>query len=270
MSACRWVDTHAHLYDAAYDSDRTAVLDRAAGAGVDRMILIAEDAGTARRIQAMAEGDPRLYWTAGIHPSETDVTAEADLAELETIVAAARSAPSAKLVAVGEIGLDYYWTRSNLPAQRALFRRQLELAHRYDLPVVIHDREAHADVLDCLLAARADGLLRAERPGVFHCYSGSPEFAARLIELGFYIGIDGPVTYKNARKTVETAAAVPLDRLLLETDSPYLTPVPHRGKRNEPAWIPLIGARVAAVRGLTPEALAAATTANAEALFDLR
>ena len=269
MAACRWVDTHAHLYDAAYASDRTAVLGRAAAAGVDRMILIAEDTETARRIQAMAAGDGRLYWTAGIHPSETDDTAETDLSELEQIIAGARTDASSKLVAVGEIGLDYYWTKDNLQAQQRLFRRQLELAHRYDLPVVIHDREAHADVLDLLLSARADGLLRAERPGVFHCYSGSPEFAVRLIELGFYIGVDGPVTYKNARKTVAAVAAVPLDRLLLETDSPYLTPVPHRGKRNEPAFIPLIGAQVAAVRGLTPEALAAATTANAETLFGL-
>ncbi len=172
------------------------------------------------------------------------------------------------VVAIGEIGLDYHYDFSPRPVQQAVFRAQLDLAWELDMPVIIHEREATADCLAILRLMIAARRLRAV-PGVFHCFSGSVETARILLAEGFYLGFDGPITYKNARKAQEVIAMCPRDRLLLETDSPYLTPVPHRGQRNEPAFLPLIGQQVAQIWDCSVVEVAAQTTANARRLFDL-
>ncbi|MGI6076973.1 MAG: TatD family hydrolase [Fastidiosipilaceae bacterium] len=261
-----YVDTHTHLYDKVYDQDRQAVFERAIEAGVTRMIMAAEDVETSRSLLELTQKHNFLYGAVGIHPGDVDKAKPQHINILDEILA---GADRSKIVAIGEIGLDYYWTKENKETQQFYFREQLHLAFRHDLPVIIHDRDAHEDTLNMLFEAQAQGQLRQENPGVFHCYSGSPEFAERVLKLGFYIGLDGPVTFKNARKLIDVARTVPLDRLLLETDCPFLTPHPFRGKRNEPAYLPYIAERIAEIRGISVADVAEATTANAERLFNL-
>ena len=258
------IDTHCHLNFEGYDEDRDQVVERAVAAGVTRIIIPAVDTATTREAIALSERYPGVYAAAGVHPNSTASFGDADLAEIEAL------ARSPRIVAIGEIGLDYYWDKSPKQGQHAAFEAQLALAARLELPVIIHNREASEDVIAVLEAWAADlpPALR-ERPGVLHSFSASMRVAERAIAAGFFIGFTGPITFKNADETRRIAAAVPLDRILVETDGPFLTPTPHRGKRNEPAYIPLIAERIASLRGLTPTALAAATTANAERLFRL-
>lgn len=260
------VDTHAHIYEEYYPGQIEAVLARATAAGVGRLVVPAVDLASSAEAVRLSRRRTNLYAAVGIHPGEVDNAGESDLEQLENFLLASREN---RIVAVGEAGIDYHYTRANAGLQKVIFKAQIKLACRYDLPLIIHDREAHKDSLDCLLEAQADGYLRPRRPGVFHCYSGSVEFMQSLLKLGFYIGIDGPVTFKNAGRLKEVVAAVPADRLLLETDSPYLTPEPYRGKRNEPANLVHIAEAVAAVRGVTVADLAEETGQNADRLFDL-
>ena len=251
-------DSHAHYDDAQFDPDRDALLASLPAAGVGAVVNPSVTAENARTVLALAERWPFLYAAVGIHPENCAGYTEDDLAA----VAALSAQP--KAVAIGEIGLDYYWPE-NPPRelQRRVFRDQLALARERGLPVIVHDREAHGDSLE--LIREFPGVR-----GVFHCFSGSAEMARQLLSLGWLLSFTGVVTYKNARRAAEAAAAVPLDRLLLETDAPYMAPEPVRGTRNDSRRLPLIAARLAALKGVTEEALIRATEENARRFFGLR
>lgn len=254
------VDTHAHLDDAAFADDREAVLARAMDAGVEQLVTVGADIATSRAAIALAARHANLWATVGVHPHDAKTVDAAALGELE------RMARSAKVVAIGEIGLDFYRDLSPREAQRSAFAAQLDLARRLQLPVVIHDRDAHEEVLAHL---RAWVATTPGARGVLHCFSGDEAMARAAIDLGFYVSLAGPVTFAKAPRLHHLASALPLERLLLETDCPYLAPEPFRGKRNEPANVRLIAERVAALRGTTLAEVARATTANAKRLFGL-
>lgn len=265
MSAnlAKWVDTHLHLTDEAYKDDLHEVIRRAKSAGVGRFISNSSDRASIQDVLFLAGRLPEVYCTVGIHPSDCEQLTDECLALIRHLAA---QAAKLKIVAIGEIGLDYHYDGIDKEQQKRAFRRQLEVAAEFDLPVVIHDRDAHEDILNLLLEAEADGLI-SERPGVFHCYSGSKEFALRLLEMGWFFGFDGPLTFKNGRKARETVLALPKDRILIETDSPYLAPHPYRGKRNEPSYLPLIGEALAELWEMSPEETAAQLYENAIRLF---
>lgn len=257
------IDTHAHLYNTVFDPDREAVLARARAAGFTRVINIGTDLTTSRQAVEMARAHPGfLYATVGLHPTDTALS-EGDLAAclegLEQLATENRNV----VRAIGEIGLDYYWDRSPPDAQQRAFRAQLALAARLDLPVVIHCREALADTL-AMVAEHAP-----ELRGVFHCFGGEARDAERAVELGWHVSFAGNVTYPKAVALREAASAVPVERLLLETDAPFLAPQPVRGKRCEPAHALHTLAALASLRGLPAEALAELTTRSAEQLFGL-
>ena len=258
------IDTHCHLNFDSYDGDREAVLQRAADVGVTRIIIPSVDLVTGQEGLDLAERYAGVYAAAGLHPNSTANFTEADLA----LISAQAAHP--KVVAIGEIGLDYHWDESPKAMQHRAFEAQLALAAQLELPVIIHNREASDDVLPILeaWAATLPPALK-ERPGVLHSFSASASMADRALAINFYLGFTGPVTYKNADELRRVALSTPLERMLVETDAPFLTPVPHRGKRNEPAYIPLIADRIAALRGLALDEFAAATTANAVRLFRL-
>ncbi|MCK9252006.1 MAG: TatD family hydrolase [Eubacteriales bacterium] len=263
MAVTNWFDSHAHLQDEAFDADRGDVLDRAWRQGVRRVLLPSSSFSDARRAIALASQDERLLCAVGCHPHEAAAFSGQTQDDWHALVEANRQTP---IVAIGEIGLDYHYDFSPREVQRQVFWLQLTLAHALGLPVIIHEREATSDCLSLLEKAQAAGLLAPE-PGVFHCFSGSAETARIVLDMGFYLGFDGPVTFKNARKAPAVIEACPHDRLLLETDSPYLTPVPFRGKRNEPAYLPLIGEKVAQIWQMPADDVAAISTANACRLF---
>ena len=250
-------DTHAHYDDAQFDADREALLSAMPENGVGLILDPGCDPESSRAAIALAEQYPHIYAAVGYHPENCAPYTDADLDILR------RLAQHPKVVAIGEIGLDYYWEQ-NPPKefQQAVFRAQLALARELDLPVIVHDRDAHAD---CLAIVKEFPEVR----GVFHCYSGSVEMARELLDRGWYLGFDGPVTYKNARKTVEVAEMVPLDRILIETDAPYLSPVPMRGKRNDSRNVAYIAEKLAQIKGMTPEEMADLTLANGKKLFGI-
>ena len=257
------VDTHAHLDFPQFDADRESVLDRADAAGVGTIVNVGADLASSQRALALAASHPRIYAAVGIHPHDAKDLDGTTLSELGDL------AGNPKVVAVGEIGLDYYRDRSPRDVQRWAFQTQLDWAAKLGKPVIIHDRNAHEEIL-AMLSEWAPGMKNTElvgRLGVLHTFSGDLTMAQRAIELGFYISISGPVTYRNAHQLPEIVRALPLERLLLETDCPYLTPEPYRGKRNEPAYIRLVGERIAALKGISLLELARVTTANAQRLF---
>jgi TatD DNase family protein len=235
------------------------VLERARTAGVVAMVTVGTDRETNAAAVALAEGLPDVFATVGIHPHDAADATEADFDAMEVL---ARS--SAKVVAVGEMGLDFFRNLSPHDVQAKVFHRQLGLARRLGKPVVVHCRDAHAETLAILGEERVD-----ETGGVMHCFSADVEIAKRCLDLGLMISLAGPVTYRSARALPDVARFVPEDRLLLETDCPFLPPHPHRGQRNEPAYIAITAARVAEMRGVNVEALGAATTRNAARLFRL-
>jgi TatD DNase family protein len=253
------IDTHSHLHFPEFISDLDTVLERARAAGIIGMVTIGTDRQTNAAAVALAEGWPDVYATVGIHPHDAAEATEADFTAMETL---ARS--SAKVVALGEMGLDFFRNLSPRDAQERVFRRQLALACRLGKPVVVHCRDAHAAVLAILAEERV-----REVGGVMHCFSADVDVARRCLDLGLLISLAGPVTYKNARSLPAVARFVPEDGLVVETDCPYLPPEPHRGKRNEPAYVALTAARVAELRGVEPDALGSATTRNAARLFRL-
>lgn len=257
-------DTHCHIDFEGYDADRDAVLQRAADAGVDTVIIPAIDVTSSEAIIALAQRTPGLYASVGVHPNSTATLPEGWVARLREL------GREHKVVAVGEIGLDYYRDWSPKDIQQAAFEQQLALAAELGLPVIIHNREAHDNIMPILegwAASLPPGL--KERPGVLHSFSAPMAVAERALAAGFYLGFTGPITFKNADDLRRIAAQVPLDRLLVETDGPYLTPTPHRGKRNEPAYIPLIVERLAGLHRVTFDEMAAQTTANARHLFGI-
>ncbi|NJO84934.1 MAG: TatD family hydrolase [Blastochloris sp.] len=258
------VDTHCHLNFDSFDDDRDEVLARASGVGIGVLINPGIDVETSSAAIALAAQYDSVFAAVGVHPNSTADFGDSVLASIEALAA------EEKVVAIGEIGLDYHWDRSPKDAQHRAFEAQLALAARLELPVIIHNREASEDVITILEAwARDLPLALRDRPGVLHSFSAPASIAERALNIGFYLGFSGPLTYKNADDLRRVAANAPLDRLLLETDAPFLTPLPHRGQRNEPAYIPLIGERLAGVRVTTREAMAQATTANAARLFKL-
>jgi TatD DNase family protein len=249
-------DTHAHLHDGEFESDRTEVLARARTAGVGRFLAVGTDPEASAAAVALAAAQPDVYAAVGIHPHDAAAADDAALAR----IAALAQAP--KVVAVGEIGLDYYRDLSPRPAQARALRAQLVLARELGKPVLLHCREAHADLL-AAVAAEGD----AEIGGIMHCFSGDVAVARQCLDLGLLISVAGPVTYPNARRLAEVVRSLGLDRLVLETDCPYLPPQPWRGKRNEPAYLPVTAARVAELIGAPPAIVAQRTTANACALL---
>ena len=248
-------DTHAHYDDRAFNADRETLLAAMPENGVSLILDPGCDGESSRAAVALAERFAFVYAAVGYHPEELSKY-PGNLDEIRALAA------HPKCAAIGEIGLDYYWDAEHKEEQKALFRAQLELALALDKPVIVHDREAHGD---CLEIVRDYPALR----GVFHCYSGSAEMARELLRRGWYLGFDGPVTYKNARRTLEVLELCPLDRLLLETDSPYLSPVPVRGKRNDSRNLRFIAERIGQLKGLSAEEVAAAGMENGKHLFGI-
>jgi TatD DNase family protein len=254
-----FVDTHAHLHFPEFTEDLDAVLERACAAGVATLVTVGTDRETNVAAVALAERLPQVYATVGIHPHDAGDATEADIDAMEALVTRSR-----KVVALGEMGLDFFRNLSPHDAQEAVFRRQLALARRLHKPVVLHCRDAHAEMLAILAEERV-----GEVGGVMHCFSADVEVARRCLDLDLLVSLAGPITYKNARSLPDVARFVPADRLVVETDCPFLPPHPHRGKRNEPAYVTLTAERVAALRGDDLDALAAATSRNAARLFNL-
>jgi len=255
----RLFDTHAHLHFPDYADDLDAVLERARAAGVRGMVTIGTDRESNRAVTALAKRLPDVWATVGIHPHDAGEAAEADFGEMERL-----AGEEPKVVGFGEMGLDFFRDLSPREVQEKVFRRQIDIARRARKPIIVHCRDAHAETLAVLADERA-----GETGGVMHCFSGDVEIARRCLDLGLYISLAGPVTYKNARALPEVARFVPGDRLVVETDCPYLPPTPHRGKRNEPAYVALTAACIAELRGADPEALCDALTANAAKLFGI-
>ena len=250
-------DTHAHYDDSRFDGDRDAVLAALPEAGVELVLDPGCDLPSSRAAAALAERYGHVYAAAGIHPENCAGFQDADLAALRQLLA------QPKVAAIGEIGLDYYWAE-NPPRdfQQMVFRKQLALAEELDLPVIVHDREAHGDSLSIIREFPAV-------TGVFHCFSGSPEMAEELLKRGWYLGFDGPITYKNARRAPEVAAITPVERMVVETDAPYLSPVPVRGRRNDSRYLPHVIAKLAEWKGVTPEEMTRITCENGKRLFRL-
>jgi TatD DNase family protein len=253
------VDAHTHLDACGADTPErlAAAMDRAAAVGVARAVTVADDLASARWVVEAATWDERVVAAVALHPTRTAATTEHDLAEIERLAAHPR------VVAVGETGLDYYWDFSPPAAQQSAFRWHIALAKRLGKPLMVHDREAHADILR---------ILREEGPPplvVFHCFSGDAAMAAECVEAGYVLSFAGPVTFKNAPALREAAALVPDEQLLVETDAPFLTPHPHRGRANEPFCLPWTVRALATVRGVSDERLASCARRNAERVFRL-
>ena len=248
-------DTHAHYDSHKFDSDRMEMLASMPENNVSLIVNPGCDIVTSRTAVSLADRFPFVYAAIGWHPSDLIDGGwnEGSIDELRQL------AKHPKVVAIGEIGLDYYWDKTYIELQHKALRAQMDLALELGLPVIIHDREAHGDILE--IAKEYD------IPGVFHCYSGSPEMAKELLKRGWYLGFDGPITYKNNRKQLEVLEVTPLDRILIETDSPYLTPEPFRGKRNDSAKLQYIAAKIGEVKGISMEEAAAATMENGRRLF---
>ena len=253
------IDSHAHLDGEKFADDRAAVVERALASGVVKIITMGDSLESSARSVVLTEEFESVYAAVGIHPEEAQpMTAATD----EQIAA---WAAQEKVVAIGEIGLDYYWEKDEekRALQRAIFVRQLYLARQLRLPVCIHDREAHGDMMK-ILKTEGRGLR-----GVLHCYSGSWEMATELLKGDWYFGVDGPLTYKNAAKLPEIVQRLPAERILVETDSPYLSPMPFRGKRNEPAHVLCVAKKAAELRGESLEAFARATRENTRELYGI-
>ena len=250
-------DTHAHYYAEQFDPDRDEVLSALPAANVGLVLCPGCDLESSRQSIALAEQYPFLYAAAGVHPEDALGLPDDWLEQVEAMT------HHPKVKAVGEIGLDYYWQEVPRDLQKEVFRAQLALAQRLDMPVIVHDREAHGDSL--AIVKEFPGVR-----GVFHCYSGAWEMAQLLLKRGWYLGFTGVITFKNARRPVEVAAAVPLDRLLVETDAPYMAPVPHRGKRCDSSLIAYTAQTIAQARGIDAEEVLRATAENARRLFGIR
>ena len=251
-----YFDTHAHYDDEAFDADREQLLQGLGASGVELIIDPGCDVLSSHKALELAEKFPFVYAAVGLHPEELEKHGTDALSRIRSLAA------HPKCVAIGEIGLDYYWDAGHKEEQKELFRRQIELALELDKPVIVHDREAHGD---CLEIVRDYPGLR----GVFHCYSGSAEMAKELLKLGWYLGFDGPITYKNARKALDVLELCPPDRMLIETDSPYLSPAPMRGKRNDSSNLKYVAEKIAQVKGISPEQAAAITLENGCRLFGI-
>lgn len=251
-----YCDSHAHLDDTRFDTDREMILARAKEQGLELIVNVGYDLESSRNSVKLAREHDFIYAAVGIHPHDALTANEETLKQIREMAA------EPKVVAIGEIGLDYYRDLSPRDAQQKAFREQIAMARELNKPIIIHDRDAHGDIME---------ILKEEAPfqagGVLHCFSGSWEMAKECLKLNFYISIAGPVTFSNAGKLKEIAEKVPLDRLLIETDSPYLTPEPYRGKRNESSYVLHVARRIAEIRGMKSEEIGRIATANARELF---
>ncbi len=252
------VDSHAHYDDEQFDNDRAEVLQRIRQQGVVRVVNPASNLASARRCIQLADEYDFIYTAVGVHPHDASEFSEETLATLRGL------AGHKKVVAIGEVGLDYHYDFSPRAVQKECLAAHVALALELKLPLILHDRESHQDILDILRVEKAHAA-----GGVFHCFTGSVEMAKEVLDMGFYIALGGAVTFKNARKPVEVAAYVPADRLLVETDSPYMAPVPYRGKRNDSGYLKEIINTLAAIRKTEPDQLALTTAENANRLFGL-
>lgn len=251
-------DTHCHLYDTVYDADRPAVLERARAAGIGRMLCPATDRQSSEACVELARHYDGIYAAVGIHPQEAGRVQPGDI---EAIRRMAEQEPS--VVAIGEVGLDYHYDTPARDTQKEIFIEMIGLARDLDLPIDIHDREAHGDTME-ILRQYGKGLR-----GVFHCYSGSLEMTTELIRMGFYFGFTGTVVFPNSKRAKQVASRIPMERILIETDSPYLTPPPYRGRRNEPAYVRYVAEEIARLRGLDVEYVISQTTANGLQVFGI-
>ena len=254
------IDSHAHIQGEEYADERDAIVARAREAGVDKIIAVggAGDMSSNTDAIALAASFPNIYATVGMHPHDAkDVGAEG-LKKLRELAA------HPKVVAVGETGLDYYYSHSPHDVQRRVFSQFIHMARQKDLPSVVHERDAATDAAE-LLSAEGGGSLR----GVIHCFTGTYEAACAYLDLGFYLSFTGIITFKNAEPLREVVRRVPLEHILIETDSPFLTPVPHRGKRNEPAYVRWVAEMIARIKAISLEEVAETTTGNAAALFKI-
>lgn len=251
-------DTHAHYNDERFDEDRDAILSEMLQNGVGFILNSCSSLSEVPHILALTEKYPFLYGSVGVHPHEVQSMSNADLDRLQ------EAADHEKILAIGEIGLDYYYDFSPRETQKKWFAAQVELAKEIGLPVIIHDRDAHGDTMDILR-----GCSVRDTGGVFHCYAGGVEMAREILDWGMYIAFGGSLTFKNAKKAPEVAKFVPLDRIVIETDSPYLAPVPVRGKRNSSLYIHYVAEKLAELRGISTEEIEEATARNAKRLFGL-
>ncbi|HAL08581.1 MAG TPA: hydrolase TatD [Staphylococcus sp.] len=252
------IDTHVHLNADQYDEDLQEVIDRALEEGIDRMFVVGFDTKTIERTMKLIDEYEFIYGIIGWHPVDAIDCTEERLEWIEKL------SKHPKIIGIGEMGLDYHWDKSPKDVQKEVFRKQIALAKRVQLPIIIHNREATQDCVDILKKENA-----SEIGGIMHSFSGSNEIADEILKMNFYISLGGPVTFKNAKQPKEVAQHVPLDRLLVETDAPYLSPHPYRGKRNEPARVKLVAEQIAELRGISYEEVCEATTQNAERLFKL-
>ncbi|UAL47485.1 TatD family hydrolase [Sutcliffiella horikoshii] len=251
-------DTHVHLNADQYEEDLQEVIDRAQAEKVTNMVVVGFDRKTITRAIELVEKYDFLYAAVGWHPVDAIDMTEEDLAWIEDL------ASHEKVVAIGEMGLDYHWDKSPKEIQKEVFRKQIQLAKKVKLPIVIHNRDATADVVQILKEEDAK-----EVGGIMHCFTGSLEVAKECMEMNFYISFGGPVTFKNAKKPKEVVKEIPMEKLLIETDCPYLTPHPYRGKRNEPGYVRLVAEQIAELKELTIEEVTEKTTANAKKLFGI-
>lgn len=249
-------DTHAHYDDERFSEDRNEAINRAYESGVSYIINAGSDIATSAESVSIAHEYNFIYAAVGVHPHNVEGMTDNDLKPLEEL------ASNKQVVAIGEIGLDYYYDNSPRESQKVWFAKQISLAKDLNLPIIVHNRDSHQDAMDIIRRENAK-----EVGGVFHCYSGSVEMARELLNNNFYISIGGPVTFKNVRKSIDVVKFVPEDRLLIETDCPYLTPEPYRGKRNESCYIRFIAEKIAEIKGVSFEKIAMATTENAKRLF---
>lgn len=248
-------DSHAHYTDNAFDTDRESMLGSLKESGVCGVINCATDILSSISSLELASQYDFIFAACGIHPENVDCIREDYLQSLKQL------AENPKCVAIGEIGLDYHWRQDNKQLQKEIFESQISLSNELSLPVIVHDRDAHGDTLE---------ILKKHKPrGVLHCFSGSVETAAEILKLGMYIGFGGALTFKNARRSVDVAQFLPLERILLETDCPYMAPVPMRGKRNNSAYITFVAEKLAEIKGVSAQEILTATRKNAENLFKL-
>jgi TatD DNase family protein len=248
-------DTHVHLNAEQYEDDLQEVINRALEKGVQNMVVVGFDGPT---IKKAIQIDDFIYASVGWHPVDAVDMTDEHLAWIEEL------AQHPKVVALGEMGLDYHWDKSPKEVQKDVFRRQIRLARKVNLPIIIHNRDATEDVVTILKEEHVE-----EVGGIMHCFTGSIEVAKQCMDMNMYISFGGPVTFKNAKKPKEVATDLPLDKLLIETDCPYLTPHPFRGKRNEPGYVSYVAEQIAELKGITYEELADITTANAKKLFGI-
>lgn len=251
------IDTHTHIFNEAFDFDREEVINRIISNNIQKIVLVGFSKETNKQTLELSSKYSFIYPTVGYHPSEANEINDNDLIELENII------KGNKVYAIGECGLDYYWVKDNKDAQKKLFKVQLDLSLKYDLPVVIHCRDAINDVYEIL--KEYDGKVKF----VMHCYSGSKEMALEFLKLGGYISLGGPVTFKNSKEPKEVAKIVPIDKLLIETDCPYLTPHPYRGKRNEPSHVRLVLSEIASLREMDEQELEKTLDNNSISFFKL-